>query len=142
MQFQVPQFIEIEDKIFGPFTFKQFVYMLGGLASLYIPWHFFGMYVGLLVGGPLAIFAAALAFAKVNSRPFIFAAESAVRYFFSSKLYLWKHKDKVVQTKMTEEKSARAMAVPTLSQDKLKDIAWALDVRNIKTPQPFNSGNT
>jgi len=26
MQFQVPQFIEIEDKIFGPLTLKQFLY--------------------------------------------------------------------------------------------------------------------
>ena len=30
MRFQVPQFIDIEDKIFGPLTFKQFVYLAGG----------------------------------------------------------------------------------------------------------------
>ncbi|TSC80302.1 MAG: hypothetical protein G01um101429_152 [Parcubacteria group bacterium Gr01-1014_29] len=29
-QFQVPQFIEVEDKIFGPLTTKQFFYLLGG----------------------------------------------------------------------------------------------------------------
>ena len=27
MQYQVPQFIEVEDKIFGPLTFKQFLYI-------------------------------------------------------------------------------------------------------------------
>ena len=31
MRFQVPQFIEVEDKIFGPLTFKQFVYVTGGV---------------------------------------------------------------------------------------------------------------
>ena len=31
MRFEVPQFIEIEDKIFGPFTWKQFVYLGGGI---------------------------------------------------------------------------------------------------------------
>ena len=31
MRFEVPQFIEIEDKIFGPFTWKQFVYLAGGV---------------------------------------------------------------------------------------------------------------
>ncbi|TSC61742.1 MAG: SsrA-binding protein, partial [Parcubacteria group bacterium Athens0416_74] len=31
MQFQVPQFIEVEDKIVGPLTFKQFVFIAGGL---------------------------------------------------------------------------------------------------------------
>ena len=30
MRFQVPQFIEIESKIFGPLTFKQFIYLAGG----------------------------------------------------------------------------------------------------------------
>jgi len=30
MQYQVPQFIEIEDKIFGPLTLKQFLYLAGG----------------------------------------------------------------------------------------------------------------
>ena len=30
MRFQVPQFIEVEDKIFGPLTLKQFIYVFGG----------------------------------------------------------------------------------------------------------------
>ena len=30
MRFEVPQFIEIEDKIFGPLTWKQFIYLAGG----------------------------------------------------------------------------------------------------------------
>lgn len=137
MQFQVPQFIEIEDKVFGPFTFKQFVYLLGAVAALYIPFKFWGVFVALLVGGPVAAFAIALAFAKVNGRSFIFTAESYVKYFFSSKLYLWKHQDKAVQTQMAEEKSVpRSMIVPTLSQNKLKDLAWALDVREIANKKP------
>jgi len=36
MQFRVPQFLDIEDKVFGPFTFKQFGYMLGAIAFAYI----------------------------------------------------------------------------------------------------------
>ena len=38
MQFQVPQFIEVEDKIFGPLTFKQFVYVAGGAGLAYLVW--------------------------------------------------------------------------------------------------------
>ena len=30
MRFEVPQFVDIEDKIFGPLTFKQFIYIAGG----------------------------------------------------------------------------------------------------------------
>ena len=40
MQYQVPQFIDVEDKIFGPFTFKQFIYMIGGIALSYIIYRF------------------------------------------------------------------------------------------------------
>jgi len=136
MQFQVPQFIEIEDKVFGPFTFKQFIYMLGAAAALYIPFKFWGIYVAAATGGPIAIFALALAFAKVNGRSFVFIAEASVKYFFASKLYLWKHKDKAIQTQLAAENSVpRGVAVPTLSQNKLKDIAWSLDVRELQKPQ-------
>ncbi|MFA6006554.1 MAG: PrgI family protein [Candidatus Paceibacterota bacterium] len=136
MQFQVPQFIEIEDKVFGPFTFKQFIYMLGAVAALYIPFKFWGIYIAAFTGGPIAVLALALAFAKINGRPFVYIAESYVKYFFSGKLYLWKHKDKAIQTKVIEEKSAtRGMIVPTLSQNKLKDLAWSLDVREIQKPK-------
>ncbi len=34
MRFEVPQFIDVEDKIFGPFTFKQFLYLAGGAGLL------------------------------------------------------------------------------------------------------------
>jgi len=146
MQFQVPQFIEIEDKVFGPFTFKQFVYMLGAAAALYIPFKFWGMYVAVFTGGPVAVFALALAFAKVNGRPFVFTVESYVKYFFSNKLYLWKHKDKKVESGKSNVESnkegiggvsqAGRIAVPTLSQNKLKDLAWALDVREINQRKP------
>ena len=77
MQFQVPQFIEVEDKIFGPLTFKQFVYIGGGVGADYLLWRLLPIYVA----GPLmlavAAAAAALAFMQYNGRPFIVAAESA-----------------------------------------------------------------
>lgn len=135
MQFQVPQFIEIEDKVFGPFTFKQFIYMLGAAAALYIPFKFWGVYVMMFTGAPVAVFALALAFAKVNGRPFIFMAESYVSFLFSGKLYLWRHKDKAVHAQVVAQASGgRGIIVPTLSQSKLKDLAWALDVREIQKP--------
>ena len=41
MRFQVPQFIEVEDKIFGPLTLKQFLYTAGGAAVGFIIWSIF-----------------------------------------------------------------------------------------------------
>ena len=36
MQFRVPQFIDIEDKILGPLSWRQFAYVLGAAAVAYI----------------------------------------------------------------------------------------------------------
>jgi PrgI family protein len=131
MQFQVPQFIEVEDKIFGPLTFKQFIYILGGLGGAYILWRTFP----LIVAAPLILgigaFAAALAFFKINGRPFIFALESAFYYMIRSKLYLWNNEKKKVTVSATKTVSTREaqVYVPKLSDSRLHDLAWSLDIQ-------------
>ena len=90
MRFEVPQFIDIEDKIFGPFTWKEFVYMLGGAGALFMLFVTLPFLLFLLIGGPFAALTAGLAFYKVNDRPFIVILESFFQYLTGSKLYLWK----------------------------------------------------
>ncbi len=36
MQFHIPQYIDIEDKLFGPLTLKQAIYVLGGGGGIYL----------------------------------------------------------------------------------------------------------
>src|SRR3989344_5975233 len=92
MQFQVPQFIEVEDRIFGPLTFKQFVYVAGGLGASYIFLRILPMYVAApLIFSTLGL-SAALAFLQYNGRPFIYALEHGFFFLISSKLYLWSNK--------------------------------------------------
>jgi disulfide bond formation protein DsbB len=96
MRFEVPQFIEIEDKIFGPLTWRQFLYIGGGVGMgvvLFITTSFF---VFLLIGLPLALLAGALAFYPVNNRPFSFFLEAIVTYLKGTKLYIWQQKRDVV----------------------------------------------
>jgi len=38
MQYQVPQFIEVEDRIIGPLTLKQFLYLAFAGAILFVLW--------------------------------------------------------------------------------------------------------
>lgn len=131
MNFQVPQFIEIEDKIFGPLTFKQFVYIAGGLGGAFI----IHTYLPRLLAWPLMIaiagFGFLLAFYKVNERPFIKVTESAFRYLFTKKLYIWKKAEKQASGKqiMLGSESPTGIPIPKLSQSKLRDLSWSLDVR-------------
>ncbi len=142
MQFKVPQFLEIEDKIFGPFTFKQFVYLVGGGGLCYMFFRMLGLFWGaipiLLVGG----FAAALTFYRPNGKPFIYLVEAGVKYFTQSKLYIWKKR--MVERKAEEQKAVMAaaeikkqalgLATPgeKLSGSKLRDLAWSLDILDMK----------
>jgi len=133
MNFQVPQFIEVEDKIFGPLTFKQFVYLAGGGGAVFIVYAFLPIYLSVWIMIPLAVLALALAFYRVNNRPFVNVLESAFRYTLTAKLYLWKKQPKAVEPVAITLGREKPVEIPKLSQSKLRDLAWSLDVKeNIK----------
>ena len=130
MRYQVPQFIEVEDKIFGPLTLKQFIYLIGGGGIAYMLWQFLPLYVALLLIAPVAALSLGLAFYKVNNQPLINVLEYAVRYTLNNKLYLWEPKKAKPSEQAVVEKAEDAMVpVPKLSQNRLKDLAWSLDIR-------------
>lgn len=130
MQFQVPQFIEVEDKIVGPLTFKQFIFIAGGLGTAYVLWRILPIFVA----APLMIavlgLAAALAFFQVNGRPFILAMENAFYFTLHPKLYLWNNeRPKEVKIKKAAEPTRGTVYVPKLSDSRLHELAWSLDIK-------------
>ncbi len=132
MQFQIPQFIEVEDKIFGPLTFRQFVYVAGGAGSAYLAWRVLPFLIAAPLMGVLVGFAAALAFFNYNGRPFILALEHSFAYILHPKLYLWNNARKRVQARATTVASTAAGAqvyVPRLSDSKLHELSWSLDIK-------------
>jgi len=131
MRFQIPQFIDVEDKIFGPLTLKQFIYVAGGASAGVVAVLFLGLFFGLLVASPIIVLALALAFYKINNRPFVHTLESAFKYATKDKLYIWRKEEK---EKTTEDETASgekysSLVVPSLSESKLKDMNWELDVK-------------
>lgn len=137
MRFQVPQFIEIEDKIFGPLTIKQFIYIAGGAGLSFILFRFLPLPIAILLIVAVLGFSLSLAFYQVNNKPLIYVLQSAFGYFFSSKLYLWKKKDKVTE-KSTAVSSVitnqSPVYVPKLSDSKLHDLTWSLDIKESLNP--------
>jgi PrgI family protein len=131
MQFRVPQFIDVEDKLFGPLTFKQFIYLLGGGAACFVIWNLIPIkVVALVVLAPFAGLSVALAFMDYNGKPFMFTLEAAVNFYLKNKLYIWKKipKKKVAEEKEVENKEEPSVFVPRLSDSKLKQLTWGLDV--------------
>lgn len=130
MKYQVPQFIEVEDKIFGPFTFKQFIYLAGGAGICFVLYRTLPIFFSIFLIVPLIAFTLALAFYRVNGQPFIKILEYAFFYLMNTKLYLWKKEASRQTAKKDggEEGGRRSMTVPAVSQNKLKDLAWSLDI--------------
>jgi hypothetical protein len=90
MQFQVPQFIEMEDKLIGPLTLKQFGYVAVGGLIIFFLYFVFQFWLWLIMASIIGAIAAALAFVKYNGRSFLVLAFAMGNYFFRPRFYLWK----------------------------------------------------
>ncbi|MFM2392074.1 MAG: hypothetical protein RLZZ546_51 [Bacteroidota bacterium] len=132
MQFKVPQFLDIEDKIFGPFTFSQFAYLAGGAGICFFLYKFFGFLIGAIPIILVASLALALTFWRPNSKPFSDMIEAFLIYISQSRLYIWQRKKIKKEAYKQEEKEKPVIHNPKLSNSKLRDLAWSLDVLDLK----------
>lgn len=92
MEFTVPQFIEKEARIVGPFTFKQFTFIgtAGGICLFLffvLPLSVFIIATIILLGGAFA-----LALLKVGKTSLPVFIKNFFIFIFKPKIYLWKKK--------------------------------------------------
>jgi hypothetical protein len=95
MQFQVPQFIDTEDKVVGPLSLRQFGFIgAGGVLSAIL---YFTAQPWLWILGSIIIFGAAiaLAFIKIQGRPFASVLISAFNFYWRPQTYIWKPQPQV-----------------------------------------------
>jgi hypothetical protein len=136
MEYQVPQFIEVEDKIVGRLTLKQFIYLAGTVGLCVVFFSYAPIILAGILSAPVIGLGAALAFYKVNGKPFIEILEAGFQYYTREKLLLWK------QPALSEEErsatatlkatvpATRPRTAPKLTRGKLAELAWSLDVRS------------
>ncbi len=133
MRYQVPQFIEVEDKIFGPLTLKQFIYLGGSIGIIVVIFSFTPRILAFILSTPVVALGLALAFYKVNNKPFLEMIEAFFHYNTNGKLYIW-HKTARKIKKGSEQTDRRTLEVPKLANSKLKDLTWTLDVKEQNNP--------
>ncbi len=135
MQFQVPQFLDVEDKVVGPLTIKQFLYSAGGIGMGYmifrfVPWGLVAFIPALAV----AAFGLALGFYRVNNRPFIDFVEAGFYFLMSERLYVWRqqHKNSTVEdVDLSRFKNTQHVRGPGQSNrggSKLNSLSWQIDL--------------
>jgi hypothetical protein len=134
MEYQVPQFIEVENKVVGPLTLKQFIYIAGAAGLCVLFFTYLSIVFAFLLSAPVVALAAALAFYKVNGKPFAEVLEAGFNYYMGDKLFLWKHQAPKIQKK--NPGAAETQRVPhettKLTRGKLSELAWSRDVQQTR----------
>ena len=135
MQFRVPQFIDIEDKILGPLGWKQLAYVLAGLGLTYLIFKASSSkIIATTLSIPVISLFGSLAFVKINNKNFLDVMEDAFKYFFASKIYTWQKDttNKLPDTKQeynSNTTDSSSIPISNNKSSKLNEKAFGVDVR-------------
>lgn len=129
--FSVPQFIDIEDKIAGPLTWKQLGWLiaLGAIFLLMRMWFDTALLIIAIV--PTAILFLALAFYRPNGFPMTTFISNAVLYMFRPKVAMWERPVTPMVTSATPVQTVytEAQGDKHLTREELTRLAQSIDSR-------------
>lgn len=133
MEFRVPQFIDVEDKIVGQFSFPQIIYLTGGTFISYVLWRALPLFISFPLAGGIATLSLLLAFYPKDKygKPFVGILEAGfLFYFINPKLYTWKRVEKTPKKQESQTKrNTLSVTLPNISESNLKNLSWGLDVK-------------
>lgn len=131
-QFTVPQFIDVESKIIGPITTRQFLILLSAaiLVAIFYKVFDFSLFVTLTVF--VVGIAAVFAFAKINGRPFHFFILNLVQTLRRPHLRIWNNRlteseqeEKAPVTKVEEKSTTKEY----YKKSRLAELALVVDTK-------------
>ncbi len=146
MRYQVPQFIDVEDKIVGPLSIKQFLYLAGGGGAIYLSFAWLPVYLAIF---PAAIFGGlgvCLAFVRVNNRPFIDLVEAGFHYILTPRLYVWRRSHQKsspeieINTIHTTQRSVGPVPMTHATGTSLATLEWQIDTHDKNELQTDRGG--
>lgn len=132
MLFNVPQFIDVEDKVAGPLTAKQIFWMLGMGALLFLVWTIFDQATFFALSIPIILIFVLFAFYRPYNQPFLTFTTNAVFFFFRPKLYVWNRPGfsaKPAQTPAEQKPQAVQEPKKRLTFEEIRELARTVDTR-------------
>lgn len=141
-QFVVPQFIDVEDKIFGPITVRQFIIILVDIGFVFIFYKIFDFALFVLLGLPTLGIGFVLAFIKINGQPFHFFLLNFLQTTRRPRLRLW---DKTIPDAVLRELiRAPEVRVPQpppkkapLLESRLTELTLVVNTGGVYRPEDF-----
>ncbi|MCU0679784.1 MAG: PrgI family protein [Planctomycetes bacterium] len=131
-QFTVPQFIDVESKILGPITTRQFLIFVVAAIIIGLSYKLFDFALFITISLPVFSLAGTLAFFKINGRPFHFFLLNLVQTFRRPPLRVWNHKlgisdnEEIKVTKYADKESFEAKE---LKRSRLAELSLIVDTQ-------------
>jgi hypothetical protein len=139
MEYNVPQFVEEEARILGPFTLRDFFILLGAFLLSVTFFFAFRLWLAVILATIVMGGTGAMLLLRVNGRPLYTIALSALQFFWSPRLYLWKKEGVKPEEMLQERRGAKKPEAPArkespnasrpLTPEAIKKLAQQLDVK-------------
>lgn len=131
MQFAVPQFTDVEDKLIGPLTLKQFLFLLatGGIILFFYSLLNLSVFF-FLFAIPVALIGLGVAFGKFNGRPLYGYLGAFVGFVSRPQARIFKREEPNVIIKIKDQKSKmkdEKQGLQEPAESRLKKLAYLLD---------------
>lgn len=106
-QFIVPQFIDVESKIIGPLTVRQFLIFLVGAGLIFIVFKLASFWIAAIEGLIIFALTGVFAFMKINGRPFHYFLLNLMQTAKRPTMKVWNKQfvGKIAKTKKKKEKA-------------------------------------
>ncbi|MDD3191078.1 MAG: PrgI family protein [Candidatus Pacebacteria bacterium] len=128
MQFSVPQFIDVEDKIVGPFTAKQTLYLVIGGAIILLAFSFFKPAFFVLVSVIVVPITLAFAFWRPKGISVAQLISNFTDFYTTEHLYLWRREPDMTMYKVVQKKQANSEGPEKIvTRSRIRELANLLD---------------
>lgn len=129
MLFNIPQFIDKEDKIVGPLTAKQLGWMFGAGGVMLLLWAVLDTSAFIMASIPVIALFGALAFYRPNNQSLIAFLFSSVSFFFRPKMYIWKRVPDIIAAKKASRKKIKPVSrgEKVVNNARIEEISKLLD---------------
>jgi len=117
-QYKVPQDVEADDKLLGPFTFRQFIYLIITAGMIALAWALFQVFPLLvIIPVPIILFFGALALPLKKDQPMETYLAALVSFYLKSRKRFWEPGQPESTIRITAPKKVEVNRVKDLSQD-------------------------
>jgi len=145
MQFLVPQFIDTEDKIFGPISVRQFGVILVGMGFIYTAYKLSTLWLFIIEAVFIFGLVILFAFIKVNGQAFHYFLLNIIQTARRPRLKIWLNQvadEKIYPSKKKTKAIVTSQAKQKVTSSKLTELSLVVDTGGVYKKEKEETGSS